>query len=753
MCMNIQVENPVLILNQDAARSFLKDCDPKKLYSFFMKATQLESIIEKLNSCVKIALTSKNRLETIGKSIELGESEIEILREKHTRLRSVNQMQQRIVECKNEIEWLKIVHAEKELMMAQNNLAKTRDELKKVQDVINNKSKYEKETKEKIRELGTQIEVLKTEAEEKSKIYERTLEPYESERDKLSGSDNNLKIWEKRLETMTANVQTYLNDIHEYENNPENVENLRRENQAKINEFENMRKDIGIVLQNAKRDHQMFVETLNEHKEHLEELKQKNQRENEMNLRLDQQIAQYKRAGKDRMLVYGVSMTNLLNDIEQLNRRKKFSALPRGPIGRYVEVTDRKYLSAVENHLGATLRAFIVNSDEDRILLNETKSKYKDLRNIPIISCKFQNQVYDIRSGKARIDDENGVKVMSDVIQVSDPVVMNCLIDQKSIECIVLVDDTQKAINLTQDEENVPENLNFVILLNPYSQFYPAPNYRTYSMQENPPKFIQTNTRDLVKGVEEQKKRNQNRISNIQNEIKNTQIQVKDHEKLVVDKKRVMNELNGKLESYSKQIEELKSIEYPQEEDIEYKRKMLEEESQKQKQIEKKFSQMKEKHEVLKQIVDKCKRKMEEAQNDHRKTREKFAEAQQGIEVAQMQLDEMKRDITIKSNQVQMIREREAENVKILREFQDYVSRLTSAAPGIRVECKRSQDAIEMEIKQLNKRIERIQANNENVEDIGLLLENKIKNVEDTKKIFSALDNLLKRVRIKTCMI
>jgi structural maintenance of chromosomes protein 6 len=52
MFFNIQVENPVLILNQDAARSFLKECDPKKLYTLFMKATQLETIFDKLSQCV-----------------------------------------------------------------------------------------------------------------------------------------------------------------------------------------------------------------------------------------------------------------------------------------------------------------------------------------------------------------------------------------------------------------------------------------------------------------------------------------------------------------------------------------------------------------------------------------------------------------------------------------------------------------------------------------------------------------------------
>jgi hypothetical protein len=38
----IQVGNPIAILTQDTAKSFLFKCDPHKLYTFFMKATQLK---------------------------------------------------------------------------------------------------------------------------------------------------------------------------------------------------------------------------------------------------------------------------------------------------------------------------------------------------------------------------------------------------------------------------------------------------------------------------------------------------------------------------------------------------------------------------------------------------------------------------------------------------------------------------------------------------------------------------------------
>lgn len=42
--MNIQIDNPICILNQDVSRSFLITSKPDERYSLFMKATLLDTI-------------------------------------------------------------------------------------------------------------------------------------------------------------------------------------------------------------------------------------------------------------------------------------------------------------------------------------------------------------------------------------------------------------------------------------------------------------------------------------------------------------------------------------------------------------------------------------------------------------------------------------------------------------------------------------------------------------------------------------
>ena len=44
--LNIQVDNPIAILTQDSAKTFLFKCDPHKLYDFFMRATQLQTFLK-----------------------------------------------------------------------------------------------------------------------------------------------------------------------------------------------------------------------------------------------------------------------------------------------------------------------------------------------------------------------------------------------------------------------------------------------------------------------------------------------------------------------------------------------------------------------------------------------------------------------------------------------------------------------------------------------------------------------------------
>ena len=67
----IQVSNPIALLNQDAAKSFLMKCDADKLYEFFMKATQLEDCKNEYNRAAEEARVAGSLLSEKEKNLLL----------------------------------------------------------------------------------------------------------------------------------------------------------------------------------------------------------------------------------------------------------------------------------------------------------------------------------------------------------------------------------------------------------------------------------------------------------------------------------------------------------------------------------------------------------------------------------------------------------------------------------------------------------------------------------------------------------
>lgn len=76
---------------------------------------------------------------------------------------------------------------------------------------------------------------------------------------------------------------------------------------------------------------------------------------------------------------------------------------------------------------------------------------------------------------------------------------MNCLIDRLQIETILLAENKNIAEHITSNIENVPKSLSKVIVAQHVLEYFPEPNYRTYSMKIRPARFIQVNVTDRIK--------------------------------------------------------------------------------------------------------------------------------------------------------------------------------------------------------------------------------------------------------------
>ena len=159
ICMNIQVENPVVMLNQDCARSFLKDCDSKRLFNLFMQATQLELIIQKLNECHTYYLSGEHQLKMKNMQLKVSKLDLEKRVQRYEELKSVVALREKLAKYKREYAWLSVTEAEKARKEKELALHDISNKIDEVLSIIRNKDNLDEEVQNRLKGYKEQIEV------------------------------------------------------------------------------------------------------------------------------------------------------------------------------------------------------------------------------------------------------------------------------------------------------------------------------------------------------------------------------------------------------------------------------------------------------------------------------------------------------------------------------------------------------------------------------------------------------------------
>lgn len=133
----------------------------------------------------------------------------------------------------------------------------------------------------------------------------------------------------------------------------------------------------------------------------------------------------------NRVLAYGPRMIEVL---ESICRTTSFSKPPIGPVGLHVKLKDEKWTLAMEAILHSNVESFIVNSHQDRVILQKILQKYS-LTN-PITVVHFDG-AFDYSSG---CPDRRYLTALS-MLDIENDVVRKMLIIFCQIESTVLVED------------------------------------------------------------------------------------------------------------------------------------------------------------------------------------------------------------------------------------------------------------------------------------------------------------------------
>ncbi|GLH00532.1 Structural maintenance of chromosomes protein 6 [Gryllus bimaculatus] len=478
---NIQVDNPISVLNQDTARTFLATADPKLKYTLFMKATKLEDVDQLHAKTLSCEATSMRSLQ----------NEIDELEKKVNALRKLEEVRREAVNLENEYFWALARDEEKVLANMQSKIDKEKESkqplknrLEKRKQELKMKLEAQKETKAEIGEMDGKVK----------DINERLQKATSEFKDRHSAYKNSLQKYKHLLKEKEKYKQDCNAVKHEVEKHRGAQENLQ-ERKRLTEEVEKCNMELGkydSVIKSTELEQQQLRDEAYELRGKVSSLQMdKKRRENDIRMKKHQ--LEKLKSETDNLSIYGEWMPRLVRRIEDCYKQNKFVRKPLGPLGSLVKVEDAKWTPAIEKELGSTCQFFAVHCAKDSQVLQGLFKELRLSRNPGILVSKFTDKLHNIHGSCVKAP---GYQNIYDVLRISEVNAANALIDANGIEGILLIPTPKEAVRMMS--KNVPKNCRKAITLEG-DTYFPFPDYRMYAGSGKlRARFLQINKQDMI---------------------------------------------------------------------------------------------------------------------------------------------------------------------------------------------------------------------------------------------------------------
>ncbi|KAL9641478.1 hypothetical protein ABK040_013403 [Willaertia magna] len=454
---NIQIDNPTTVMSQDVAREFLAGSSESKKYQFYLKATQLQSILDGLEEANKC----KDAMEIVKydkeRAFEESTEELNKRKKLYEEARKLGELQNEVEKLQKEKFWA---------LVEQKKHGITQHERKK-------------------KDLEEQINQLRNErAENIEKRMELLAKRREEVTALIKADSNEIDKVKQAIQECVNKKNEISHQVSTYNSKKTDFKKSIKFEESKIREFEKFKKEIQdkdkVDKEGERKKRQDEIDTLTTEKEneqmeiekYEEELKSFNQSkatvfDKKNNLsdqingfdrdrkHLEKDLTNLRNSQTDKLaLLGGERMKNFLADVQ--NQIKKFSRPPIGPIGLLVRIRDEHFhwAPAVQVALQKLLTSMIVHSFEDFDTLDAIKKKH----NIKVVTYiqSFKNEVYDVSNYepdyltalKVLDIDTNALRstpVKYDDLACVHATTLNTLIDQSHIHQMALIENRKDA--------------------------------------------------------------------------------------------------------------------------------------------------------------------------------------------------------------------------------------------------------------------------------------------------------------------
>ncbi|KAK0244359.1 P-loop containing nucleoside triphosphate hydrolase protein [Armillaria nabsnona] len=427
--MNIQVDNPMNVLTQDAARQFLSASHPTDKYKFFLRGTQLSQLSDEYTTCLEnIEHTTKvlNSKKAVLPDLRAACKEAMARFQEATKARD---QKKKVDELKKELAWSFVHDKEAEMTKAVEHAAKTGRRIPKIEEHLKEaKARFEAETAavarcdEEFHALGNMNHLAgrKKELSENMRNNRSLLNELASERKQM---DTAFKAARESI----ALIQKQIDD---------EARRMEADTQTKREESSRQLEHARMSLQEAEAALPTLVETKNQIDAENRETKAQGERASddvqkmrENIVRCDGMVRNCEMQDKNQYAAYGRDIPQVL---ERIRRARWVGDQPVGPLGVHVKVRDpESWADLLRRQLGGMLTAFAVTDAQD---LKSLKRILVESGNPNLLIFVAPKDIFDYSGGEPPAH----MLTVLRALDISDPYVLRIMINQRGIERMFL---------------------------------------------------------------------------------------------------------------------------------------------------------------------------------------------------------------------------------------------------------------------------------------------------------------------------
>lgn len=581
MYFNIQVNNPVIILNQDTARTFIKTAAPRELYNIFMKGTHLEEIEQRNLSLKQEKIPFLEKLIHEKKDVlQEAYADIYAYNEKLKKIKKLEKYEDEARVIQTELFWAYVYKIEEKYNAQKAIEHECESKLPKIKEKVDKRDQIEQELKDKQKIAETTLREQKgsiRELENNSLEIEQSLR---SSKEQIGIKINEIQRVQKKLTSEKSSCDEIQTEIDNHESRSAEVKAEKARLDVQKCDLEKRLVELKAVLSTTVVHRQQLNDTMSVA---TNKLTQKEQFYNNLKQKLvyKEEYLKGLKTETNLLMVYSKWMPQLVDNIERAYKMNKFHEKPRGPLGSYIQVKEKSWGPAIENYIGAkTLSSFCVDNNHDYKVLKSLVERIDMPAKLKpsITISKFFNQVHDVRKYETG---NSQYKNLLRSITVTDPVAANALIDAIEPETVLLVPTSEEAYKLLEDINNVPLNCKRAFTKTG-DLFYPAPNYRSYAGTADGTRYLQISPEQAIQLTTKEVETIKEELNNLDDGLEKARIELVNSTKKLEEVNHEVHKLNRQITFCENKLDEIKREELPEtydvkllKEDLEYRQKTI----------------------------------------------------------------------------------------------------------------------------------------------------------------------------------